>query len=265
MMGFRSLLLVLLSVLLSTGGCTPVPPDPVADTRFTYEVVNVYPHDPLAFTQGLVYVNGESLEGTGLYGESSLRRVAVESGEVLQQQGLSDDYFGEGITLLNGVIYQITWREHTAFSYDAATFERTGVFNYGGEGWGLTHDGTRLIMSDGTAWLRFMDPATFAELGRVEVLSDGLPVRQLNELEYIDGKVWANVWRTDSIVIIDPATGEVTATVDLEGLLNVEKQTPPPDVLNGIAYDADHDRTFVTGKRWPRLYEIRLVPVDDQP
>ncbi len=229
---------------------------------YTYQIVNEYPHDPAAFTQGLVWSEGEFYEGTGLRGESTLRRVEPETGTVQQIISLPANYFGEGITLWEDQIIQITWQEQTALVYDRETFEQIGQFAYNTEGWGITHDGRQLIMSDGSNTLTFRDPATFAETGQVQVLDGNTPISQLNELEYINGEVWANIWQTDRIVRIDPATGQVTGWVDLTGLRPPETQGDSNAVLNGIAYDAENGRLFVTGKRWPVLYEIEVVPTE---
>jgi glutamine cyclotransferase len=220
---------------------------------YSYRIVHTYPHDSAAFTQGLVYTGSVLYEGTGLYGRSSLRQVDLETGEVLQIRNLPSQYFGEGIAVWDGEIIQLTWREHAAFVYNRDTFTQTGQFSYPTEGWGLTHDGQRLIMSDGTSNLYFRDTRTFSETGRVQVYDGSLPVTRLNELEYIQGQVYANVWLTDRIARIDPLTGQVTAWIDLAGL-----RPPGADVLNGIAYDAAGDRLFVTGKLWPYLYQIEL-------
>lgn len=245
---------------------TLIPPvastPPAAIPTYTYTVVNSYPHDPQAFTQGLIYVDGVLYEGTGLNGRSSLRRVHLETGEVQEIVDLDQQYFGEGIALFGDRIIQLTWQSNVAFVYDAQSFERLGEFAYPTEGWGLTHDDTQLIMSDGTANLYFRDPETFAEIGRVEVRDATGPVVRLNELEYINGEVYANVWQTDRIARIDPQTGRVTGWIDLTGLLSAADRTPDVDVLNGIAYDAANDRLFVTGKLWPRLFEIDLILVE---
>lgn len=228
----------------------------------TYEVVNTYPHDPQAFTQGLIYHDGYLYESTGLYGESTLRKVALETGEVLQQVDLPPNYFGEGLTLWEDQLLQLTWREGTGFIYNLKDFSQLGRFTYMTEGWGLTHDGTRLIMSDGSASLYFLDPGDFQVIGSVVVTYQGQAIQHLNELEYINGMVYANIWLTDDIVRIDPATGEVIGWIALSGILPDDLRTPTTDVLNGIAYDPAGDRLFVTGKNWPHLFEIRLVPVD---
>ncbi len=224
----------------------------------SYKVVQVYPHDPRAFTQGLVFHQGSLYEGTGLEGESTLRRVKLDNGEVLQIKKIEDQYFGEGIAIVGGSVVQLTWQEGLGFVYDLKTFERTRTFTYPGEGWGLTFDGKRLIMSDGTAMLRFLDPTTLKETGRLQVKDGGRPVEQLNELEFVKGEVFANVWGSDRIARISPKTGQVTGWIDLRGLLAPHEATNV-DVLNGIAYDPEGDRLFVTGKWWPKLFEIRVL------
>ena len=228
--------------------------------RYTYEVVNSYPHDPFAFTQGLIWFNDTLYEGTGLRGRSSLRKVNLEDGKVLQQIDLDDRYFGEGITIWGDKIIQLTWQSRIGFMYDLETFASLDTFTYPTEGWGLTHDGTELILSDGTPTIYFLDPETLSQLRSITVTFEGEPLRQLNELEYIDGQIYANVWQTNWIAIIEPSTGSVVGMIDLTGLLDV---APAPDqqvnVLNGIAYDKENDRLFVTGKLWPRLYEIKFV------
>jgi glutamine cyclotransferase len=222
-----------------------------------YRVVHVFPHDPEAFTQGLVYLDGVLYEGTGLNGRSTIRKVRLENGEVLQIQKLESQYFGEGITVFGGTLFELTWQSGIGFLYDRASFQRTGTFNYRGEGWGLTHDGHRLIMSDGSAYLRFLDPATQKELSRLQVTDGGHPVVYLNELEYVKGEIFANVWQTDRIARISPKSGRVTGWLDLKGLLSARDAQA---VLNGIAYDAAGDRLFVTGKLWPKLFEIKITP-----
>jgi len=232
------------------------PGDPVP--TYGYQVVRSYPHDRGAFTQGLFIRNGFFYEGTGMPGQSGIRKVKIETGEVLQIRPLAAQYFGEGIVEWNGAIVQLTWQHGVGFVYDAETFAPTKTFTYKGEGWGLTHDGTRLIMSDGTAQLRFLDPATLKETGRVTVRSGHGPVEKLNELEFVKGEVFANVWGTDRIARISPSDGRVTGWIDLAGLLPASDRANA-DVLNGIAYDAAADRLFVTGKWWPRVFEIRLT------
>lgn len=226
-----------------------------------YRVVRTYPHDPAAFTQGLVYLNGVLYEGTGLEGRSSIRKVELETGKVLQQRALPAPFFGEGVTAWRGRLLQLTWQSQVGFVYDLATFRPMSRFAYRGEGWGLTHDGRRLIMSDGTARLRFLDPVTLRETGGVTVTDEGRPVPNLNELEFVGGEVYANVWTTDRLARIDPATGKVTGWIDLSGLLSAaDRRAGAVDVLNGIAYDAAGKRLFVTGKLWPKLFEIELTP-----
>jgi glutaminyl-peptide cyclotransferase len=226
---------------------------------YGYRVLNEYAHDPAAFTQGLVYTVGVLYEGTGLRGSSSLRKVDLLTGAVLQQHNLEPQYFGEGIAVLDGRIYQLTWQEHVGFVYDQATFAPQTQFTYPTEGWGLTTDGARLIMSDGSQSLYMLDPDTLQLTGRVDVMDGDRPVPRLNELEYVNGEVLANIWQTDYIARIDPATGKVTGWIDLAGLLKPEDVTQRVDVLNGIAYDAKGDRLFVTGKLWPKLFEIELT------
>ena len=222
-------------------------------------MVRVFPHDPDAFTQGLVYLDGFLYEGTGLNGRSSIRKVRLENGEVVQIQKVDSQYFGEGIAVKGDTIYELTWQSEIGFLYDRATFKRKGTFNYKGEGWGLTHDGQRLIMSDGTAFLRFLDPVSLKELSRIQVKDGTTPVGHLNELEYVKGEIFANVWQTHRIARISPKTGRVIAWLDLEGTAHASRSTTGRRlrVLNGIAYDAAGDRLFVTGKLWPKLFEIK--------
>jgi glutaminyl-peptide cyclotransferase len=225
---------------------------------YTYTVVHAYPHDRDAFTQGLQYLDGFLYEGTGLNGRSSIRKVKLETGEVVQRRDIAERYFGEGITVWRSQLYQLTWQSGTAFTYDLATFAPRRTFGYTGEGWGLTHDADSLIMSDGTEYLRFLDPTTFRERRRVKVVAAGAPLRNLNELEYVKGEVFANVWQTDHVARIDPATGRVTGYLDLRGLLT-PREKASTDVLNGIAYDEGGDRLFITGKLWPKVFEVRIV------
>jgi len=222
-----------------------------------YRIVRAYPHDPDAFTQGLEYVDGMFYEGTGLNGRSSVRKVRIESGEVLQKRDLPQEHFGEGIAVFNSELFELTWQSRVAFVYDKVSFEPKRRLSYAGEGWGLTHDGRSLIMSDGTDELRVVDPSTFAEQRRIKVTAAGAPVRRLNELEIVRGEIFANVWMTDYMARIDPSSGRVTAYVDLHGLLSPTERSRT-DVLNGIAYDAEHDRLFVTGKLWPKVFEIKI-------
>jgi glutaminyl-peptide cyclotransferase len=225
---------------------------------YGYQIQHVYPHDPDAFTQGLEYVDGVLYEGTGLNGRSSIRKVALETGKVLQKRDVSAEHFGEGITVWKNDLIELTWKSHVAFVYDRATFQPKQQFSYAGEGWGLTHDGTNLIMSDGSDELRVLDPMTFAEKRRIKVTAAGAPLRELNELEVVKGEIFANVWQTDYVARIAPDTGKVVGYIDLRGLLTAAERSRT-DVLNGIAYDETHDRLFITGKLWPKLFEIKLV------
>lgn len=229
----------------------------------TYEVVQAYPHDSSSFTQGLIFEDGVFYESAGLYGESSLRKVALETGEVLQQVDLPGMYFAEGLTVWDDTLIQLTWQEHIGFVYDKESFAQVGTFEVATEGWGLTQDGERLILSDGTANLYFLDPETFAVLDFITVTDQGQEIVNLNELEWVNGEVFANIWQTDDIIRIDPETGEVLGWIDLSGLLPPEERSPETNVLNGIAFDPEANRLFVTGKLWPKLYEIRLVPVGE--
>jgi glutamine cyclotransferase len=226
-----------------------------------YQIVRSFPHDPQAFTQGLSYHEGFLYEGTGLNGQSSIRKVKLETGEVLQIQRIDQQYFGEGITIWQHSVVQLTWQSQIGFVYDLGTFQRKRTFPYRGEGWGLTHDGKRLIMSDGQpdSTLRYIDPATMKEAGRLPVRDGDRPVAGLNELEFVKGEIFANVWQTERIARISPTTGQVTGWIDLRGLLS-PREAANVDVLNGIAYDAAGDRLFVTGKLWPRVFEIRVIP-----
>lgn len=235
-------------------------PEPVCIGDCSYAVVGVYPHDREAFTQGLEIDNGVLYEGTGGYGASTLRKVDLESGVVYQIHDLREQFFGEGITVFGNELFQLTWRNNRGFVYDKNTFEVLREVTYGTEGWGLTHDATRLIMSDGTSTLYFRDPATFEEIGQVVVRDGDRPVSNLNELEYVRGAVFANIWQANRIAKISPSTGRVTGWILLDGLLPQEDR-PGADVLNGIAYDEAADRLFVTGKRWPKLFEIKLIPL----
>ena len=234
--------------------------NPNTPTTWTYKVVKSFPHDPKAFTQGLVFEDGFLYEGTGLNGQSELRKVELETGKVLQCYELPHEYFGEGITISGDRIIQLTYLSRVGFVYDKKTFELLQEFSYQTEGWGLTHDSRYLIMSDGTPMLYFLDPETLVQDHKIMVLDQDSPVWGLNELEYVDGQIFANVWPTERIVRIEPDTGRVIGWIDMEGILKPQDQTGPVDVLNGIAYDQVDRRLFVTGKFYPKLYEIKLVP-----
>jgi glutaminyl-peptide cyclotransferase len=226
---------------------------------YGFRIVHAYPHDPGAFTEGLFYKDGFLYESTGLEGHSSVRKVALSTGRVIQERDLAPQYFGEGIVAWKSRLIQVTWRSQTGFVYDLETFKPLSSFTYPGEGWALTRDASRLIMSDGTPQIRFLDPATLQETGRVLVTADGLPVRNVNELEWVKGQIFANIWLTTLIARIDPKTGKVVGWIDLAPLLARVGAQGTDAVLNGVAYDAAHDRLFVTGKLWPKLYEIKLT------
>jgi len=243
---------------------TPAAAPPGSVPTYSYKIINGYPHDPNAFTQGLIYVDGILYESTGDVGTpSSLRRVDLVSGQVLQKIIVGEEYFAEGLVLWQNNLIQLTWQNRVAFVYDRDSFERLKTWQYETEGWGITHDGRCLIMSDGSPTLYFRDPETFAEVGRITVQDQNGPVQRLNELEYINGEVWANVWQSNRIVRIDPANGQVVGNIDLTGLLDPATVTQRVDVLNGIAYDEENGRIFVTGKFWPTLFEIELVPQEN--
>lgn len=227
----------------------------------TYRVLKVYPHDPTAFTQGLIYRDGVLYESTGSHQgrQSTLRKVKLETGEVLQTQRVDPQHFGEGLAEMNGQLVQLTWQSNVAFAYDLATFALRKTFKYTGEGWGLTGDGKRFILSDGTEHLRFFDPSTFLERGRVTVTDGGQPVKNLNELEFVKGEIYANVWHTDRIARIAPQTGRVLGWIDLTGLMAGYRLDDGEAVLNGIGHDPATNHLFVTGKLWPRLFEIEIV------
>jgi glutamine cyclotransferase len=230
---------------------------PAADT---YQVVHTYPHDRHAYTQGLFFLDGHLYESTGLNGQSSLREEELESGSILHLQDVPSKYFAEGLAPWGNTLVQLTWQNHVALVYDRATFRFLRSLPIDGEGWGLTEDDKNLILSDGTATLRFLDPATLKVVRRVTVTDHGKPVTQLNELEFIHGEIYSNIWHSDRIARISPATGKVLSFIDLTGLLPATDRSSPEAVLNGIAYDAAHDRLFVTGKLWPKLFEIRVIP-----
>jgi glutaminyl-peptide cyclotransferase len=254
---YAFIFIILMEAVLATflPGCK----DYTEPVQYSYRIVNIYPHDPNAFTQGLFWEKGFLYEGTGLEGRSSLRKVELQTGKVLQNYNLPAQYFGEGITIFDDFIVQLTYKSGVGFVYDKETFTPLRQFNYSTEGWGLTNNGRQLIMSDGTDNLYFLDSQTFKTVSRVKVTYAGSLVWRINELEYIDGSIYANIWQTDTLVIISPQTGRVTGRIDLGGLLSKE-QLKGADVLNGIAYDSEKKRLFVTGKLWPSLFEIELIP-----
>ena len=225
----------------------------------SFSVVQTFPHDQSAFTQGLVFADGEFLESTGLQGESSLRRVEITTGKVLQQITVPNEYFAEGLALVGDDLLQLTWQNHMGFVYDRKTFKQKRTFPVKTEGWGIAYDGaSQLVMSDGSDQLFFLDPKSFAVTRTIRVQDAGTPVGNLNELEWIEGEIWANVWTTNRIVRVSPATGTVNAIVDLERLWPMSQRRPPADVLNGIAYDKSLRRIFITGKKWPLVYQIKV-------
>lgn len=228
---------------------------------YTYKIVNTYPHDTEAFTQGLFFEDGVLYEGTGLKGQSTVRKVKLDTGAVLQIHSLPYEFFGEGITGYRERVIQLTWRSHVGFVYDKNSFKLLRTFFYATEGWGITNDGKHLIMSDGTANLYFLHPETFQEIRRIEVHDNTGPVNKLNELEYVKGEIFANIWLSDNIAIIDPKTGWVTGWIDLKELTPFRDHDKTAKDLNGIAFDEKNDRLFVTGKLWPYIYEIRLVQI----
>jgi glutaminyl-peptide cyclotransferase len=231
---------------------------------YRFIVKHAYPHDPQAFTEGLFFKDGQLYESTGQKGQSSLRRVDLKTGKVLQKRDIAPEYFGEGSTAIGDTIATLTWQSNLGFLFDAKTFALKGRFNYKGEGWALTNDGSHVYMSDGTADIRVLDPKTLAEQRRIHVTAEGRPLNQLNELEYVEGQIFANVWGTDVIARIDPDSGAVAGWIDLTGLLPPEERgtTSVDAVLNGIAYEPRQRRLFVTGKLWPKLFEIELVRVE---
>jgi glutamine cyclotransferase len=240
--------------------CLLASPTFAAIPVYGVQVVHAYPHDPDAFTEGLFYEGGFLYESTGLEGHSTLRKVELATGKVLRSRNLAPQYFGEGIVDWKGRLFQLTWMNHVGFIYDLASFARRGQFTYPGEGWALTEDGHDIIMSDGTPQLRLLDPETLQPVRLLTVRADGVPVKNLNELEWVKGEILANIWMTNRIARIDPATGAVTGWIDLTGLMSPDAVGGKEDAVpNGIAYDAAHDRLFVTGKLWPKLFEVRLV------
>ncbi len=234
--------------------------NPDTSRTCTYKVVNTFPHDRQAFTQGLVFEDGVLYEGTGREGRSELRKIELETGNVLQTHKLPDEFFGEGITVYGDNIIQLTYLSKIGFVYKKDTFELLQEFNYSTAGWGITNDGKNLIMSDGTLKLYFLDPKTFEQVRQIEVYDRGISVWGLNELEYVEGQIYANVWPTERIARIAPETGRVLGWIDMKGLLTQQDYSRPVDVLNGIAYDKKNGRLFVTGKFWPKLFEIKLIP-----
>ena len=249
----RSSALLLVALL---GQLPSIPPAASRAPVYKYTIVHAYPHDADAFTEGLEYHDGFLYESTGLNGKSSIRKVKLETGEVLQNRNISKDYFGEGITFWKDELFELTWSTEIGFVYDAKTFASKRSFNYKGEGWALTHNAESLIMSDGTAEIRFIDPATFKERRRITVTDGGVTIKYVNELEWVKGEIFANIYTTDYIARIDPSTGHVTGWIDVRGTL--PRQNDGNTVPNGIAYDAEHDRLFVTGKNWTKVFEIKL-------
>jgi glutamine cyclotransferase len=249
------LVLSLISLQCNGGAANPAPA-PVP--KYGYEIVNIWPHDPSAFTQGLVFFDGKMIESTGQEGRSTLRNVDLETGRILKKADVPEPYFAEGIALLNNKIYQLTWQHQLGFVYDAHSFQKVGDFEYDGEGWGLTTDGRSLLLSDGSNRIRFLDPDSFRVTKTIAVTDGKIPVTYLNELEFVNGEIYANIWHDDRIAAIDPLTGRVTAWIDLTGLLQPGDVQDTEAVLNGIAYDQSSKRLFVTGKLWPRLFEIKI-------
>ena len=226
--------------------------------QVSYEVVNSYPHDPTSFTQGFLWADGGFYESTGQYGQSKLRKLEFPSGTVLKQIRLDPQLFGEGLTLVDTRLIQLTWKSHRGFVYDKDNFRLLQEFTYDTEGWGLTFDGKNLILSDGSSDLFYLDPQTFKPIKKLAVTMNGQPVPELNELEFINGEIWSNVWQTDLILRINPSTGQVTSFLNLKGILPPSDSKGTENVLNGIAYDGDQKRIFVTGKLWPRIFEIKV-------
>lgn len=248
-------LVIILALLLATTACHAAIP------VYDYRIVHVYPHDTSAYTEGLFYKGGFLYESTGEKGASTIRKVQLETGKVLQRHDLPAQYFGEGIIDWKDQLIQLTWQSETGFIYGLDDFKLRRTFSYPGEGWGLTRDHTHIYMSDGSSVLRILDPDTLVAVGGIMVTADGVPVTNLNELEWVDGEIYANIWLTNRIARIDPISGHVVGWIDLTGLFDVNTlPVPANDVLNGIAWDAQHKRLFVTGKHWPKLFEIKLVP-----
>ncbi len=237
-----------------------LPAHPNRAPEYTFKIIQTFPHDSSAFTQGLGYRDGFLYEGTGRNGQSSLRKVRLEAGEVLQRVNLAREFFGEGITLLNNKVIQLTWQSHVGFVYNLGDFKLLRRFSYSGEGWGVTTNGQDIFMSDGTSEIRILDGTTFTEKRRLKIRDENTPVTQLNELEFVDGEIFANVWQTDRIARISPQTGKVVGWIDLKGILSPIYRLEADAVLNGIAYDPTGKRLFVTGKLWPSVFEIKLIP-----
>ena len=250
--------LLVAAALFTACACGPSATPAAGIPEYTYRIVHVYPHDPTAFTEGLFYLNGFLYEGTGLSGESDIRKVKLETGEVLQKRAVPD-YFGEGIIAWKGKLYEMTYKTEVGFVYDLDTFAPISEFHYKGEGWSFTTDGKKIYMDDGTSQIRIWSPDTLQEEGRINLTADGQPVVNLNEMEWVRGEIYADIWETDKIARIDPKTGKVVGWIDMTGILPAADRTTDTDVLNGIAYDAEHDRLFVTGKKWPKLFEIQVV------
>ena len=226
--------------------------------QYDYKVINSYPHDKNAFTQGLEFFNGNLYEGTGLYNKSSIRKVNLKNGEIIKTHKLTDNYFGEGITIYKDKVYQLTWKSGIGFIYNL-DFKLIDKFTYNYQGWGLTHDKDHLILSDGTNTIRFLDPQSLEVVRKIKVTKNNKKVTKINELEYIKDKIYANIWQEDYIVIINPENGKVTAVIDLEGIINPKNYDYKFNVLNGITYDSENDRLFVTGKLWPKIFEIKII------
>jgi len=258
--GSGVVMFVLLATIGMAAGQSSSPKGKDGPTEYTFEVVRQFPHDPRAFTQGFTYNDGFFYEGTGRTGQSSLRQVNPENGHMVRKVDLAPELFGEGITVLGNEVFQLTWLSHLGFVYDLRDFHLLRTFQYAGEGWGLTTDGHDLFMTDGSAEIRVLDASTFSEKRRIKVRESGKPVDQLNELEFIEGEIYANIWHSDRIARISPETGKVVGWIDLTGLLGPFYQRQAEEVLNGIAYDPTGKRLFVTGKLWPKIFEIRVSP-----
>jgi glutaminyl-peptide cyclotransferase len=252
LIGLLSFFLLLFESSLIYSNDKPIP-------FIQYEIIDIFPHDSKSFTQGLVWKDGLLYEGTGLYGSSSLRKIDPETGRILKQIALKDNFFGEGITIFEDAIYQLTWKEQIGFIYDVETFRLLKTFSYEHEGWGITHNGECLIISDGSSILRFIDPSTMEEIRQIKVHENQKLIDQINELEYIQGRVFANIWQTDKIAIINPETGEILSWLDLTTIKDLLETNQKIDVLNGIAYDSNDDELFITGKFWPNLFKIKII------